>query len=46
MYYGGDEYINRSACVDEIYKKLVKKVKKLAPYTELVDVHKVTERII
>ena len=41
-YYKGDEYISRPACVDDIYKKLVRKVKKLAPYTELVDVHKET----
>lgn len=39
-YYKGDEYIGRPTCVDDIYKKLVRKVKKLAPYTQLVDIHK------
>lgn len=39
-YYKGEEYVARPACVEEIYKKLVRKVKKIAPYIELVDVHK------
>lgn len=39
-YYKDEEFVSRPACVEEIYKKLVKKVKKLAPYTELVDIHK------
>lgn len=39
-YYKDEEFISRPACVEDIYKKLVRKVKKLAPYTELVDIHK------
>lgn len=42
-FYKDEEYISRPACVEEIYKKLVRKVKKLAPYTELVDVYKFGE---
>ncbi len=44
-YNENDEFIHIPDCVVDIYNKLVRKVKKLSPYTELVDIHNGTEWI-
>lgn len=36
-YKDNEEYISSSECIEKIYNKLVRVVKKVAPYTELTD---------
>lgn len=37
-YYDNGNWIGRSDCVKKVYDKLVRMVKKVAPYTEVVDI--------